>query len=103
MWDSHILKLTIYNTIYFNKTLKNLREMSQSQERFALNLREIKNRFFFDVILIFFAPRSSLSGRIQIGHKSGFIFIIIIYYYYLSVNIKPPRHRFGFSIAWDWQ
>jgi hypothetical protein len=19
------------------------------------------------------------------------------------VNIKPPRHRFGFSLAWDWQ
>jgi hypothetical protein len=28
------------------------------------------------------------------------------YYYYLfisSVNIKPTRHRFGFSLAWDWQ
>ena len=52
----------------------------------------------------FLAPRSSLSGRIQIGHKSGllfiFIFIIIIIY---SVNIKPTRHRFGFSLAWDWQ
>jgi hypothetical protein len=20
-----------------------------------------------------------------------------------SVNIKPPRHRFGFSLAWGWQ
>jgi hypothetical protein len=19
------------------------------------------------------------------------------------VNIKPSRHRFGFSLAWDWQ
>jgi hypothetical protein len=19
------------------------------------------------------------------------------------VNIKPPRHRFGFSLAWGWQ
>ena len=28
------------------------------------------------------------------------LFIIIIY---LSVNIKPPRHRFGFSLAWGWQ
>ena len=26
-----------------------------------------------------------------------------IFYYYLSVNIKPPRHRFGFSLAWGWQ
>jgi hypothetical protein len=31
---------------------KNLRELSQSQERFALNLRGIKNRFF-DVVFIF--------------------------------------------------
>ena len=28
-----------------------------------------------------------------------FIFIIII----SSVNIKPTRHRIGFSLAWDWQ
>jgi hypothetical protein len=28
-----------------------------------------------------------------------FIFIIISY----SVNIKPPRHCFGFSLACDWQ
>ena len=49
----------------------------------------------------FHAPRTSLSGRIQIGHKSGYFFI---YYYYLfSVNIKPSRHCFGFSLAWDWQ
>ena len=58
---------------------KNLRELSQPQEGFA--------------------PRTSLSGRIQIGNKSGYLFII----YYLSVNIKPPRHRFGFSLAWGWQ
>ena len=44
----------------------------------------------------FHAPRTSLSGRIQIGHKSGYLF-------YLSVNIKPLRHRFGFSLAWGWQ
>ena len=43
----------------------------------------------------FHAPGTSLSWRIQIGHKSG-LFII---YYYLSVSIKPPRHRFGFSLA----
>ena len=47
----------------------------------------------------FHAPRTSLSGRIQIGHKSGYLLFII----YLSVNIKPPRHRFGFSLAWGWQ
>ena len=46
----------------------------------------------------FHAPRTSLSGRIQIGHKSGFII-----YFYLSVNIKPPRLRFVFSLAWGWQ
>ena len=46
----------------------------------------------------FHAPGTSLSGRIQIGHKSG-LFI----YYLFSVNIKPPRHRFGFSLAWVWQ
>ena len=50
----------------------------------------------------FLAPRTSLSGRIQIGHKSGFIIFIIIIIM-SSVNIKPTRHRFGFSLAWDWQ
>ena len=50
----------------------------------------------------FHAPRTSLSGRIQIGQKSGYLFIFI-YYYLFSVNIKPPRHRFGFSLARDWQ
>ena len=44
------------------------------------------------------APGTSLSGRIQIGHKSGLLLL-----FYLSVNIKPPRHRFGFSLAWGWQ
>ena len=30
--------------------------------------------------------------------------LIIIYYLFIySVNIKPSRHRFGFSLAWDWQ
>ena len=43
--------------------------------------------------------RTTLSGRIQIGHKSGYLLFI----YCLSVNIKPPRHRFGFSLAWGWQ
>ena len=47
----------------------------------------------------FHAPRTSLSGRIQIGHKSGYY----LFYYLFSVNIKPSRHRFGFSLAWDWQ
>jgi hypothetical protein len=27
----------------------------------------------------FHAPRTSLSGRIQIGHKSGYLLFIIIY------------------------
>ena len=31
------------------------------------------------------------------------LFIILLFIYYLSVNIKPPRHRFGFSLAWGWQ
>ena len=26
-----------------------------------------------------------------------------IFIYLFSVNIKPPRHRFGFSLAWVWQ
>jgi hypothetical protein len=55
----------------------------------------------------FLAPRSSLSGRIQIGHKSGLLLLFIIIYLFIyfiySVNIKPTRHRFGFSLAWDWQ
>ena len=37
-------------------------------------------------------------------HKRG---LFIIYYYLFiiiySVNIKPSRHRFGFSLAWGWQ
>ena len=47
----------------------------------------------------FHAPRTSLSGSIQIGQKSG----LFIHYYLFSVNIKPPRQRFGFSLAWGWQ
>ena len=47
----------------------------------------------------FHAPGTSLSGRIQIEQKSGLLLFIII----SSVNIKPPRHRFGFSLAWGWQ
>jgi hypothetical protein len=70
------------------------------------------------------APRSSLSGRIQIGHKSGLLDVEAIRLaaeakrlaaeaiclaaeairiYLFSVNIKPPRHCFGFSLAWGWQ
>jgi hypothetical protein len=46
------------------------------------------------------APRTSRSKRIQIRHKNGFI---IIYFLFIIsiVNIKPPRHRFGLSLAWD--
>ena len=52
----------------------------------------------------FHGPGTSLSGRIQIGHKSGLFIIYYLFIYYLfSVNIKPPRHRFGFSLAWVWQ
>ena len=40
--------------------------------------------------------------RIQIGHKSGYLFIYLFYLLF-SVNIKPSRHRFGLSLAWDWQ
>ena len=28
-------------------------------------------------------------------------FLLLLFY--LSVNLKPPRHRFGFSLAWGWQ
>jgi hypothetical protein len=76
----------------------------------------------------FNAPKTSLSGRIQIGHKSGLLAIHLaaeairlaaeairlaaeairlaaeaIRIYLFSVNIKPPRHRFGYSLAWGWQ
>jgi hypothetical protein len=51
----------------------------------------------------FHAPKTSLSGRIQIGQKSGFYYYYLLFYLLFSVNIKPPRHRFGFSLAWDWQ
>jgi hypothetical protein len=27
----------------------------------------------------------------------------VVYFYLFRVNIKPPRHRFGFSLAWGWQ
>jgi hypothetical protein len=42
----------------------------------------------------FHAPRKTLSWRIKIGHKGGFILFIIY-----SVNIKPPWLRFGFSLC----
>ena len=33
-----------------------------------------------------------------------YYYYLFIYYYYLfSVSIKPSRHRFGLSLAWDWQ
>jgi hypothetical protein len=44
----------------------------------------------------FHPARTPFSWRIHIGHKSGLLFIS-------SVNIKPPRHRFGFSLAGGWQ
>ena len=73
------------------KTTSKKKNGRQTQKN---NGREITN---------FLAPRSSLSGRIQIGHKSGFIIYFIIIIIMSSVNIKPTRHRFGFSLAWDWQ
>ena len=47
------------------------------------------------------APRTTLSGRIQIGHKGDLFNIYYYYSYYLlcSVNIKPPRHRFGLGLC----
>ena len=27
----------------------------------------------------------------------------MVYLLLFRVNIKPPRHRFGFSLAWGWQ
>ena len=52
----------------------------------------------------FHAPRTTLSWRIQIEHKSGSLLLLFIYYYYyLCVNIKPPGHCFGFNLAWGWQ
>ena len=30
-------------------------------------------------------------------------FLLFIIIYLFSANIKPPRHRFGFSLAWGWQ
>ena len=44
----------------------------------------------------FHAPRTTLSGRIQIGQKSGYYYLLLFIY---SVNIKPPRHRFGLSLC----
>jgi hypothetical protein len=52
----------------------------------------------------FYAPRKTLSWRIQIGHKSGYLLLFIIIIIIIdTVNIKPPRHRFGFSLSWGWQ
>ena len=39
-------------------------------------------------------PRTTPTGRIQIGHKSG---LLIIYLSISSVNIKPPRHSLGLT------
>ena len=35
-------------------------------------------------------------GPVRYPEKKFGIFIY-------SVNIKPPRHRFGFNLAWGWQ
>jgi hypothetical protein len=29
--------------------------------------------------------------------------LYVDYLFIYSANIKPPRHRFGFSLAWGWQ
>ena len=31
------------------------------------------------------------------------VFIYLLFISIYSVNIKPPGHRFGFSLAWGWQ
>jgi hypothetical protein len=36
-------------------------------------------------------------------YDSKVVLFIIYLFIYLSVNIKPPRHRFGFSLALGWQ
>ena len=63
-----------------------------------LNLRGIANRFFVCLLGVWF----------QVGFVFSYIFptnqqIIFIYLFISSVNIKPPRHHFGFSLAWGWQ
>ena len=52
----------------------------------------------------FHAPRTTPSGRIQIGHKSGLLAaqamtLSCAGYKHFSVNIKPPRHSFGLSLC----
>ena len=53
-----------------------------------------------------YASRTTPSGRIQIGHKSGLlatqairVAAQAIRIYLFSVNIKTPRHRFGLSLC----
>ena len=29
--------------------------------------------------------------------------MVYLFIYLFSVTIKPPTHRLGFSLAWDWQ
>ena len=54
---------------------------------------EISSEFSSYFPLPFYNLRSS--SYFHYIHKSGFI----IYYFISSVNIKPPRHRFGLSLC----
>ena len=48
------------------------------------------------------APGTTLSGRIQIGHKSGYYLLLLLF----SVNIKPPRGialALAFARGWQYQ
>jgi hypothetical protein len=60
---------------------------------------------FYPICMPLGRPFWENSNRTQKWFYYLLLFIIIYYYLLLfiySVNIKPSRHRFGFSLAWDW-
>ena len=51
----------------------------------------------------FHAPRTTLSGRIQIGHKGGFyLFIIIIIYYLVCLGLAITIVLLAWISNWFW-
>ena len=74
-----------------NKTIENLRELSQSQKRFGLNLRGIENRFFFWCRLhffIFFWGRLP-SFFLLLFFRSASIFFWFIFHFYFFLGRLP--------------
>ena len=72
----------------------------QKNKKWKTTSKKIKkNKNLFSIPL-----KSRGKPFLGLAQLSKILFIIIYYYLLLfSVNTKPSSHRFGFSLAWDWQ